>query len=708
MKKNNTKHATGTLTNSSTDVAMTARRLRRIIQEHEKTMAKRAITTTREQLELARTSTENELDPYAAATVLLARAVEECRSVVGSMGLDSEFDVHPSSEPTLAWTDFSRLSVRIRLRDYDARSPESIARMVALTRGLIYHEAGHILFSLPWSELEKSADDDFPMTDSFEVTDEFVDRFLLDGTQHPGPAWMMKTANVLEDQRMEAALVRMSPMIANYLRVAAGEMIIRPALDTGSEHTVWPFICGRRFLNAEIRHRFRSIAWERAHRHGLVDVLRQIEENVATYMSAGSAFEMWIATGNCAGPLSIWLDQRVEDRRFRLDEHSNSSTGSSENGTKRPLTESMTEIPVERIPDDCARRDVERLRRMALDGRPRKGETDPSAGRDRDKDRDGGASPERNVDGLGQSDAADTSADDGTSAVAGTSRRSSPEKSAASTDDSMASKDELFEVLTDEIQRAVSGTFVNQLIGLLNQTERRGISPAPTITPMNELQIIRSETIANSMLAVLSPLVEPDSFAWTCQEENGVLDPIGYRLREPGDTAYWTDKRRSNAEHHDLALSVVLDFSGSMCECMESVSESAMGIRLACDDLGIPCTISAFNDNGYLVIDAAEETRLVALTALGGTDPTKALSDLGNQREGRKRHLVVVFTDGEWPTSIDFGAFREDGMWALGLGFGAAVAQSLRGKGFDSVGMLRTTAGLAGAVTTMLHGFLAS
>ena len=106
---------------------------------------------------------------------------------------------------------------------------------------------------------------------------------------------------------------------------------------------------------------------------------------------------------------------------------------------------------------------------------------------------------------------------------------------------------------------------------------------------------------------------------------------------------------------------------------------------MACEELGIPCTITSFASDASLVFDAFEPTDEITLSCQGGTEPLKALDDLVNQRHDKAFHLVVVFTDGEWAGVPSMGPFRQPGSTYLGVSLGEAAKRTMNGRHFDGV-----------------------
>jgi hypothetical protein len=229
------------------------------------------------------------------------------------------------------------------------------------------------------------------------------------------------------------------------------------------------------------------------------------------------------------------------------------------------------------------------------------------------------------------------------------------------------------------------------------------------VSPMPQHLIAKSKKVANDMLNALEPLAVTADPAWRFRQTNGVLDPVTYKTHEPGDIDYWIDYEGEGSTGHNLALSVILDTSGSMDAWMDELSVAAYGIRLACDSLGIPCTISTFDTEAFMLYHNDEEPTPLLIHDGGGTNPKAAFMQVRNQKLDKERHLVIVLTDGAWSSVKTIKPFSQPGQyWILfALGDNDWVMQYVSDKGGDSSGYMRDVAELPKLVEKSLVSFLA-
>lgn len=643
-------------------------------------------------------------------------------TVLASLNILPQMDVKMSGDletTATGMTDFRRIVIRISDKAYDEHNPEQIARMIALTRGLIYHEGGHMLYTIPFGDLRTMATEltgyrlpAIPGSDS-----NLDGHALAHDIRRYQWVW-----NLLEDQRMECAVVRTSPIIERYFRVLVLDAVLK-MIPEGEEYRAWAFISGRSYLPKDFLTQYRQHAVRFAQENDLVDVLSGIDACIREYKRATNASDMLQVVARVTPLILKWLDAlgdagdgspgngglpkngSVDDHRWQNSrpwgssqpDASSSATDSDEwekpsaqpsrpkRSSKAPKPEtdntqaqpdkgSSDKVSVDKTEDDSSSANSQ----------------EPSSADTPDTDDTGGASSESQIDDSDQHQP-------------GTGVGHSDTPSPSHSDTQQGLEDLLEEAINDLVPESV----VEDLVTTVNETVRRGVPHDPSLAEMPANLLDLAHEVRNGMLNTLEPLAVQADPAWRFRCESGVFDPVTYKYREPGDTDYWSNLDDTGATGHDLAVSVVLDVSFSMGDYTDALSVSALGIRMACDDLDIPCTVSTFADDGYLYFDSTEETKPLMVSAHGGTDPLEALEDLANQTCGKSRHLIVVFTDGEWSNQTpSFGQFRTPGGYVIGVGFGYGVADSVASKKPDAVVSIESVTQLPSEVTKALVGYL--
>src|SRR5262245_6305809 len=137
----------------------------------------------------------------------------------------------PMDRSVNAWTDFTKIHVEYHIHEDD---PKLTA---AVMRGIFYHEGGHCRFTMPFQDLIDAA-----IAATGESKAVLIQGFQEKELHH---AW-----NLLEDQRMETAVVSDSPRKAGYFTPM---MLTELCPDPMSAAMNWPLMVWRRYLPVEVR-----------------------------------------------------------------------------------------------------------------------------------------------------------------------------------------------------------------------------------------------------------------------------------------------------------------------------------------------------------------------------------------------------------------------------------------------------------------------
>jgi hypothetical protein len=702
------------------EIVKARNRARSHFRRESKAYEERSLAEAREALNRARYRATLNKDEVNRQASIASWVTSMSIPVLASLDITPEMDVNVMDDPRMVangitasgWTDFSKIHVRVSDKFYNENDPAQLSRLIALTKGLIYHEAGHILYTIPYPQLVQRASEAgyklSPLpgsllgpTGSITIQDEYEYKWV----------W-----NLLEDQRMECAVVRTSPIIERYYRIVVLDAVIR-SIPAEQAHRAWPFITGRSYLPLSVLNDYRRKAVQYAHDNDLVDALVAIDQGVRDYKRAKTEVDMVKAVEKVTPALRLWLKQErangggdggsVDDhghQRRREPGRISPDSSATESGEGWGIPTPPTKAD-DRQDDDNnqgggevtdSTSDTQRY-----DSAPSQGETDEESDNETSNNKS---------DGKGQqADGQDDTTDDDTDE---SDESDEPGTGVGAYGDNAPILDGieqtgLNDLLDDLIDNVVTNDQIHDLVTQVNDSLRRGVPRDPSLSPMPTELLAQVEEVRAGMLNTLAPLAVQADPAWRFRQESGVFDPVTFMYREPGDTDYWVDLDDTGATGHDLAVSVILDVSYSMSENTDALSVGALGIRMACDELDIPCTVSTFSDNGYLYFDATDKTEPLRVSAHGGTEPTEALEDLPNQRYGKARHLVVVFTDGAWSHSAPmFSQVREPGMYILGVGFGLGVAEAIAQRKPDVAVKIESVSQLPAEVTKALIGYL--
>lgn len=625
-----------------------------------------------------------------------AQAVFASLDIKPRMNVTAE--VWPNRPVAQGATDFETIHVKINTATYNEDKSEDMARLIALTKGVIYHEGGHILYTIPVMDLIKRAE--------YQGANlPFSDRNLVADENAPSLGQYRWTWNLLEDQRMECAVVRMSPIIERYLQVVVLDLIVKTA--ESAPYRAWPFVTGRSYLPKSILAEYRKIAIQHAVDNDQVDTLRDIDRLVRAYKRATTEREMAEIVYQAVPVFTQWLGGCSNEGQ--VDDHNTTRQDSGIPDPSQSATDSDgwdeqgIDVPVRKRDEDKS----DDQQGQGAQPNPTKS-SDESDDESEFGDADNEASQEddeesQDLNSIPVEGEAPANDDEPQSANGATEHGGDQE---VHTENQEGLQDAIKDAVSEILENLVSQDTISDLAGEVNDAVNRGIAYDPTIQPMTPELSARAYEVRAGMLNTLEPLAVQADPSWRFRQESGVLDPTAYVNREPGESDFWVGLDDTGATGHDLAVSVVLDVSYSMEQYTDALSVGAIGIRMACDDLGIPCTLSTFSSNGYLWQGADDPTDLTMVHAHGGTEPQESLEDLPNQRHGKTRHLVVVFTDGAWSGVPSFDQFRSGGVYIIGVGFGWGVAEALGARNPDAVVALDSIEQLPAEVTKALVGYL--
>ena len=634
-------------------------------------------------------------------------------AVLNSMDINVPFSASVSYQGTKAMTDFQSIKIVVDPRAYDLNDIDAVARLIQFTKGLIYHEAGHILYSVPFRKLVELSGYTPATLDELAVRTQVSTSELMQ-------AW-----NCLEDQRMECAMVRASAIMRTYFSVIVQDFVTRLNTATG-----WAWVAGRTYLPKEVLVNFRDAGRDYSSTYDS-SLVADTSACISQYKRASTPEDMFNAVREYALILRRWRDGGVSVGEG-LDRHETYPINSGD-------------IPVNDIPVNWGKR----IEQTASDEQPPTNETPdepkpPTKGNGEDKegseDGKGGATDESDGESDGESDESDESdgdsdgdgeesADDSDPTTGDTKGKgndddggdtppddptpqpsSDQDKPGMSNDGSVGEGRDSSESNTgdsqpdsiDEQARQVAKDF----LGTVNDEIGRSLPHNVDVKSMQIDDISKANEVYNGMMRALEPLAVQVDPAWRFGQDTGILDPTGYHLREPGDFNYWINLDDIGSQGFDLAVSVIIDVSYSMEYMVRDVGIAALGIRKACDALGIPCTVSTFSGHSHVLWEADDDVTDVYPLATGATNPDGALDALPDQRLGKTRHLVIILTDGIWSDDISLASYNEPGRYFMMAGIGVQVRQMER-LGPDSAISINGPLQLPELATNVLSGYLA-
>ncbi len=617
---------------------------KQIQQRERRRMAREQATEAEEMVAEYRRQAEeraNKMQGIDAPDRKKARAIDRglvkrVAGVLASEGLTFKMTCNESGDATSqAWTDFTNISITYGSFQ-DAHGDPDFRMIAANFRGLAYHEGGHIRWTIP-----------------------FRDLVTLATGEEKSNRWdnLHKSWNLLEDQRMETAVVSDSPAKAKYFL----PMVMEHNCPTNDMLAMnYPYIVWRKYMPAKVRRQGRRL-FLRQHPQMTEALCDEMEAIIETYVLADDPLVMFKAIQDFDRLYQAYV-------RSPLNEDSSHLItvilpGGSDDAGDR------LQVPI----DPNMFEDVE-----GDDPMPGKG----GSGKDDSKDA-GEGEGEGDSKGKGGQGAGSTS----------------PDEMKPGTEDDLTDRD-LQKLIQDaEDVRNNDRTLDADEMAMQEAAQEFGSTLPIYSTGVNtnpEMQAI-ADNLAYEVENAFHAATMDKAPAWVEQQNRGVINVIRYETRQSGQTDFyrqWTDDDQPGL---NIAVSVLLDNSGSMAGKTEELAAAGFASKLACARLDIPCTVTLWNTNAQLLWDHHDKADFIPLIAAeGGTNPREALADIFAQRMEKPMHVVLIMTDGSWSggTADLFNAYRTPGTHFVVVSYDSDIntankrAEAVAGYGADtSVGI---------------------
>lgn len=525
-----------------------------------------------------------------------------------------------------AWTDHQQIVIQFpeHLLPVDRTNTDALMDGIATLRGVFQHELGHIRFTTPFVQLG------------------WAD-FSYGSLQALHWPW-----NCLEDQRMESAVVADVPRLASYFTT----MIVEHIVKGNDADRSWLLLAGRTYLPTILRQQSRdlfvSIYGE--------SLAQRWESEVQTYIGAKSHDEL---RESVIRAHALLQEIKADMPSPSVDEHH------GETGQADP-SDSATDIDNDDLEKDESG-DSTGTADGTADGTgdesDDEGAGDGESGNESDDDSTTSSSDgDESSDGDdGQSTSANTDADAGESDQDAQAQSSGNGATTGSLDTSNIRR-EMESIMREAIDEAINemradSTNNDILVEANELSNDTGSIPFLTghSAPMTADMQADAEALAVGMENALNDFVSASQPVWMSHQEHGIIDPIAFRTKSVGDMDYRRGLTGDFTEGLDIHVSLLCDASVSMeYEPIRALSKVIYATSKACNNLGIGLTTTLWSsDRDTYRLSPEDVGAPVVYETLGGTDPTEALDDLDNHDIGNvENHLVIIFTDGDWPSSF--------------------------------------------------------
>ena len=675
--------------------------------------------------------------------------VRRVAGVLASEGVNPSITVESisSRQPINAWTDFSQIYVGYHVH-------KDVRLTAAVLRGLFYHEGGHIRFTVPFPTLTAMA-----AADGADVT---IPGNLNRNQVHH--AW-----NLLEDQRMETAVVSDSPRKAGYF---VPMVLSELALTVNDAAANWPLMVWRRYLPSKVVAGARKLFVIKNGEHG-EEYAQQIEQIVDTYVQSTDAVTMHTAVIDMANmlqvitPLSYNLNnaghqnmrnvtrepdpdallipidpsmipepcededepdpdafdpyhllqviiaawnapetlvniQYVVNTTEDAEEDPTPSNGNSPQPSAPEEDEDEADEPEDEPEDEEEDDEPATDNGTGKDSKDSKPEADNEADDDEDDSDDDGKGDDDTEDDTddstdeGDDDDADEGGSTGTHDDDGADNEDDYDDTGdgADEDEDDLTDEDLRETLAEAEDERLQDPTLDQDVKSFADSRHDAASKLDIYTggrSTDVMAIAEASNLADEMQRAFEAATVDMAPAWHEQQRRGIVNVLRYQTRQPGDVEFFKGFVDNGNPGCDIAVSLLLDYSGSMGSAMEALAKVAYASKAACDRLDVPCTVVLWDTEARVLWDASERAEyLPVICDAGGTNPAIALADLDNQMYGKSKHIVMIMTDDDWSSQApSLAAFRQEGRTIIGLGYNSGwsegdIAESMRKKGADA------------------------
>ncbi len=522
---------------------------------------------------------------------------------------------------------------------------EELRQIAAETRGVFYHEVGHNLFTVPLQDLINVADQAGYTFHNGQASvthrgDEWT-RWNIESSFHK--AW-----NVLEDQRMEMLLVEESPIIASMLTV----LVLRNMIAGAGAETSWALVAGRYYLPSEARDAARDL-WDKGFKHDQRVSSKALKAVVDRYMVADNAWTMV---------------ECIEEMRVMLE---NISVTNLDNHDQQGSTAANNPQGVQKS--------AEKIKQT--------GERAQKAAENQDDGEDAGESGDDASDGAGngEGDSQESSSTEQSSDVTQSSAPGSGSSVGNGDHDeqtdpfefdqdahkaSRKAKEELADAMDEALENLANEETINDDVVAMNEAYNCDEGSLPkfsgVITNTNEEDRSKALSMVEDIERAFNIATADCAPHWESQQRRGVLEPIRYRTRQPGDMEVFRSWSEDGEPGTDISVSLFLDVSGSMKYAGSALGSMAWAVKTACERINIDCDVTAFDHGAYNVWGTNESpTDIPFLTAQGGTCPKDAFTSVLWEERHKKHHIVMVMTDGEWSDMAAFVPFKHSNIHSM-------------------------------------------
>lgn len=524
-------------------------------------------------------------------------------------------------------TDFTSIEIHVPMTAFVQKEDGSF-NQDDLREGMLnllalgYHEIGHNMFTIPFNHLP----------------------FNAMGVDHNNPdtQLMQLIWNCLEDQRMETAVVSESPIIAQYFAAAMPKII----KEVNNLHLM---IHGRSYLPDSYRASARALFVELNGEEWAV----KAENIIDRYVKATTVNQLCSAV----------IDMVAVYKHLQENGQSTPDGGGVDEHGDPYLWGNPETCMGDESQEDRAKRTGKAVRKAQRE--QEKSEVDGSeagASEGEDSDEGDGETGNGSVPGTGSSsdtgEPGEGSEGEGDSSDPTPKEKQGPsgwdesEADFEAAEASQTTENDLRDMADEIVQQAKDhlrdhlDMHAQEFTHSANETDSGDFPVAALAGTLSTEKQAEAEVLAQRMVKAFEQAVANRDPSWQRNVDHGVINSFRYKTRQRGDRNFYSRRSGDNAIGSDIAVTLMLDNSGSMEGSVVALSVMSYAVKLACEEIGAACRVLLFNSGTYILSDVHDEPVPVRIVATGGTNPDEGLLSLAEPLDDATHHLALVMTDG--------------------------------------------------------------
>lgn len=546
------------------------------------------------------------------------------------------------SSGTSAATDFRNIHFNIDVMS-ETRAKVSDREFMAMYRGLIYHELGHVTYTPRPERVTTMMSNDTKLIDAM-LRNKNPSSYSLQVHR------AMELLLMLEESRMENVVTTVDPRTAGFLRTL---LLIERRVHDGwkdathvSNQSFWGSMTAMFYMS------FRNYLPVRMRR-------RYVDNFKAVFAKSFDAYKLLprVTTDEFVAALSTWCNSRFDVSMNDYPRETLSKIFGFVADCQSMLLESVVTPDLRDVTDISDRKDASppvTAGHMPSTPAPEKSLTDKEQS-DKGESQRGGNNSDESSDKEADDDADDSSSNSGKKRSSKSKSSSDSGNGAEGGDSPSAEQQTEEERLVAKDLQDLAESLADDLVqsGHLVRTKNYTLLPDRVHHRKDALVTAEMRAMANRIGQTLDGLKHDVDPYWERNTDHGRLR-VEALVRDPDTDTPFDLWHEGNEEDASYAIAVSFDISSSMPPGdVDTLCRIAWVIKHVSDKAQMPCYVSMYESemsDVYVAEETADFRTYKKYTPQGGTRPAKSIfnahSFLANATQPNK--LFLMMTDGGW------------------------------------------------------------